>query len=151
MGKSDEFTVMEKILLDLQNNGKLTNKEILTTIIGYRDYRPLKMLEHLGLIKRKGSWGSEIVLLKIENNGGKIDILSYLKILRHFGLTNTDMKIIWAKGVSPEEIAEETKLPVNVVRQHETNIFTRLGVGTLKGARIRLRMELASLKEKVLA
>ena len=134
----DEFTTAERILVALRdNNGQLPLKVIFAGI-DHRNNSSLEILKGLGLIelrRRADKPGKLIALLQLENEGGEIDLLDYFKILREFGLTNEDIKILKAKGNDPEAIAQEKELPVNIVRQRIVNIFARLEVDNLRKAR----------------
>lgn len=134
-----KLSVVEKILVFLQEKNKCPGvviefsvKEIFTALNLPLDYKALGELNGLGLIRFE-NW--KVSLLEIENNEEECDILSFFKTLTKLGLTNTDMKVLAAKGENPEEIAREKGLLINEVRRHKTNILIRLDAKDLKSAR----------------
>jgi len=147
---SSELSVMEKILCFLEERNPFPEsttaefnvREVFAELgVHSNYYRPLDILRGLELIKFENGKMSRF---KIENKG-ECDTVSFLQTLIRLGLTNTDMKVLVAKGDNPEEIAQQTGLLVNEVKRRESNILFRLKAKNLRSA----RMKFTKMKNKI--
>lgn len=102
-------------------------------------YHKIKQMERLRFVRTE-KIGKEVYVFLVGNSEEEKKETFFLKIIDSFGLTDTDVKVLRAKGEDTNDIAKQIGMLANMVEQRKNNIFIRLDVATLKQARQKIKL-----------